>query len=79
MTRLIAVTLIPASEINRGVYNHCTLAEAARLLGRSESALRRAAKRAGVTRIAGRTVRGGMVFDRAPVPVVVPYSAGGAS
>ena len=70
------ITLISTSEINNGVRHHCTLAEAAGKLGVSVSTIRRAAKRAGVRKIAGRTVCGGILIDRHPVPVVITYSAG---
>ncbi len=67
--------LIPASEINDGTRLHLSVAEAAQKLGCSESTIRRAAARLGVERIAGRTVRGGILIDRSPVPIVITYSA----
>lgn len=69
------VTLIPAAELNNGTRHHCNVTEAAKLLGVTESAIRRAAKRAGVRKIAGQTVRGGILIDRHPVPVVIAYTA----
>lgn len=71
----VTVTLIPAEQINRGLYHHCSVAEAAAILGVSESTIRRAAHKAGVRRLGGRTVRGGIVFDRHPVPIAITYSA----
>ena len=69
------VTLITAEEINNGVRAHVSVAEAAERLEVSESTIRRAAKRAGVNKIAGRTVRGGILIDAYPVPMVITYSA----
>ena len=76
MTNQIQMTLIPASEINHGVRHHCSLSEAAALLSVSESALRRAARRLGVTRIHGPSVRGGLLIARSPADVVITYHAG---
>jgi len=68
------LTLIPPAEINTGTSHHVGVAEAARMLGVSESTIRRAARAAGVQRIAGRTVRGGILIARHPVPIVIAYS-----
>lgn len=77
MTHLttITVTLIPATEINDGVRDHLSVAEAARTMRVSETAIRRAAKKAGVRKIAGRTVRGGILIAAYPVPIVITYHA----
>lgn len=69
------ITLIPVAEVNEGTKSHLSLAEAAQALGVSESTIRRAARKAGVRKIAGRTVRGGIVIDRHPIPIVIAYSA----
>ena len=69
------VTLIPAEQVNTGVRAHVSVAEAAEKLGVSESTIRRAATRAGVRKIAGRTVRGGILIEAHPVPMVITYSA----
>lgn len=67
--------LIETKDINgTSVYRHMTLAEASRHVQVSESTIRRHAKRAGVQRISGRTVAGGIVIDASPVPVCVTYS-----
>lgn len=69
------IELIPAAAINDGVRHHVSVTDAAAILGTSESTIRRAARRLGVRRITGRTVRGGILIDRHPVPVVIAYSA----
>jgi hypothetical protein len=71
----MTVTLIPVAEINSGTRSHLSLSEAAKKLGCSESAIRRAARRAGVRKITGRTVRGGILIERYPAPIVITYSA----
>lgn len=71
----MTIKLIPAAEINNGTRIHCSVREAAKLLGVSESALRRAARAAGVTKIAGSTVSGGILIERHPNPIVVTYAA----
>jgi DeoR/GlpR family transcriptional regulator of sugar metabolism len=71
----LPVTLIPAAKINDGVRSHVSVAEAARILGVSEASIRRAARKAGVQKIAGRTVRGGILIQAYPVPLVITYSA----
>jgi len=70
----LSATLIPGSEINNGVRAHVSVAEAAKMLGVSEATVRRAARRLGVRRIAGRTIRGGMLIDRSPVPLLIAYA-----
>lgn len=69
----MTATLIPAAAINQDLYQHLSVTEAARYLGVSASTIRRAAKRLGVQRIGGRTVRGGILIE-ARVPVVIAYS-----
>lgn len=69
------ITLIPVAEVNEGTKSHLSLTEAAQALGVSESTIRRAARKAGVKKIAGRTVRGGIVIERHPIPIVIAYSA----
>ncbi|HVZ31850.1 MAG TPA: hypothetical protein VG963_05460 [Polyangiaceae bacterium] len=69
------VTLIPVEEINVGIRSHVSVAEAAQKMGVSESTIRRAARSAGVRKIAGRTVRGGILIHRRPVDLVIAYSA----
>ena len=69
------IRLIPVDEINQGVRYHCSLTEAARKLDVSESALRRAVKQLGVKRVSGQTVRGGILVEHSPFPIVVSYSA----
>lgn len=69
------ITLIPAANVNDGVRAHLSVREAATRLGISESAIRRAARRAGVTSIAGPAVAGGILIDARPVPIVITYSA----
>ena len=69
------VTLIPTKEINEGTKHHLSVAEAATKLDVSETTIRRAAARAGVKKIAGRTVRGGILIANHPYPVVITYSA----
>lgn len=71
----MTITLIPAHEINTGVRAHVSVGEAARMIGVSEATIRRHAKRAGVRKIAGRGVHGGILIDRHPVPLVIAYSA----
>lgn len=68
------ITLIPVEQINTGIRAHYSVAEAARALHVSEASIRRAAKRAGVRRIAGSTVRGGILIDARPVPIVIAYA-----
>ena len=70
----IDLTLIPTAEINHGTRAHVSVAEAATRLGVSESTIRRAAKAAGVARIDGRTVAGGILIDASPVPLVITYA-----
>jgi IS30 family transposase len=69
------VTLIPTAEINAGLKQHFSVAEAAAHLGVAESTIRRAAKKAGVKKIAGRSVRGGILIAARPVPIVITYHA----
>lgn len=71
----LAVTLVSAGSVNDGVRSHLSLADAARALGCSESRIRRAARAAGVKRISGRTVRGGILIAANPVPIVITYAA----
>lgn len=68
------MTLIPAAAINTGLRAHYSVAEAARAMGVSETTIRRAAKAAGVARIAGRTVAGGILIAARPVDIVIVYS-----
>lgn len=70
----LTVTLIPVAEVNQGVRAHVNVAEAAAKIGCSEATIRRAAKRAGVKRIAGRVVAGGILIDTNPVPMVIVYA-----
>lgn len=70
------MTLISAEEVNDGVRRHMSVAEAAVACGCSESRIRRAARRLGVTKIAGGTVRGGILIPAHPVPIVITYSGG---
>jgi excisionase family DNA binding protein len=72
---VINVTLIPASEVNNGTKIHCSVREAAKILGVSDSTIRRAARKAGVKRISGSSVRGGILIDRHPFALVIAYSA----
>lgn len=69
------VTLIPVEQVNEGVRKHLSVSEAAIELGCSESRIRRAARAVGVSKISGRTVRGGILIDAHPVPIVIAYSA----
>jgi hypothetical protein len=69
------VQLIPVGEVNQGVRKHLSVSEAAKEIGCSESAIRRAAKAAGVAKISGRTVRGGILIEANPVPICITYSA----
>lgn len=67
-------SLIPTAEINTGVRAHVNVAEAAKRLGVSESTVRRAIRALGVTRVSGRTVRGGILIDAGRVPMVIAYT-----
>lgn len=66
--------LIPTSEINTGLRRHVSIVEAAKTLGVSESTIRRAVAKLGVRKIAGRTVRGGLVIEASPVDLCITYT-----
>lgn len=70
----IRASLIPAAHVNDGVRDHLSVAEAAVALGVHDSTIYRAARRLGVQRISGRTVRGGILIEAHPVPIVIVYS-----
>lgn len=71
----MTISLIPTAQINEGVRKHLTLAEAAADIGCSEARIRRAARKLGVQRIAGRTVHGGILITGIHVPIVIAYAA----
>jgi hypothetical protein len=52
-----------------------SVAEAAKRLGKSESTIRKIAKKLGVKKIAGSAVAGFVKFDTRPLNVVLPFSA----
>lgn len=70
----IKAELIGAGEINNGVRLHLSVAEAAKRLGVSESAIRYSARRLGVIRFSGKSVRGGVLIRSAPADIVITYS-----
>jgi predicted transcriptional regulator len=69
----MTASLITTAEQNKMVTAFCTVAEAAKQLGRSESAVRKHAKKLGVKKIKGRGISGFILFDAYPVPVTVAY------
>lgn len=71
------MTLIPVEQVNYGVRLHLTVAEAAAALGCTESRIRSAARRLGARKLSsGCTVRGGVLIQAQPVPIVITYSDG---
>ena len=67
--------LIGHSEKQASVVMHAaTAAEAAKMLGVSESTVRNAAKKLGVKQISGRAVAGFVLFKLHPVDVALNYS-----
>lgn len=74
----IVVELIPVGQVNEGVRRHLSLSEASAELGVSTSWIRSRARSLGVSRIAGRTVRGGILITQSiaalPLPIVITYA-----
>jgi DeoR/GlpR family transcriptional regulator of sugar metabolism len=71
----MTTTLItPAEKANLTVACVYNAAEAAAKLGVAETTIRRECRKAGVKKIAGRTVAGFVRFTSQPVDVVLPFS-----
>ena len=66
--------LISHEEHQNGLFLYSSVEEAAKRLGVAETTIRRAARAAGAKRLAGRTIRGFVAFDRSPVPVSIAYA-----
>ena len=72
---MLDATLITCEDAAENTYRHShSAADAAEMLGVSESAVRRTAKRLGVKRIAGIAVAGMIRFSASRFDVVLPYS-----
>ena len=73
--QIMNARLIGHSEKQTSVVMHAaTAAEAAKMLGVSESTVRNAAKKLGVKQISGRAVAGFVLFKLHPVDVALNYS-----
>lgn len=70
----MTASLVPAPTSTDPTRMHCSVAAAARVLGVSQSTIRRAGRKLGIRRFSGRTVAGAMLIARHPYDIVIVYS-----